>query len=407
MGYIHLAPKQRFNPYLYIGAGGMVASVKNFAGTELKGSGFGLLIPAGVGFDAFINRDLAFTMNAGYRMLDGKLDLIDKGSMNGALTANVGLTFFFGDSETEDEDKDGLSLAQERRFGTNPKNPDTDGDGILDGDELRKFRTNPLRMDTDGDGLSDGDEVGKYRTDPAKFDTDGDLLSDGDEVLKHKTDPLKADSDGDGLSDGDEVIKYKTNPLRVDSDGDGLSDQDEALSTKSDPNNPDSDADGLLDGDEVKKYKTDPVKADTDRGGMNDGGEVKGGTNPLDPADDKPGAIQLQRGRSVILDGVNFGSGSAMLIKGSETVLEKAYVALLAQPGLTVEIAGYTDDVGVASQNELLSLRRAEAVKSWLVKKGIPSWRLTTVGKGPREPLAPNDSPEGRAKNRRIEFHVK
>jgi OOP family OmpA-OmpF porin len=92
---------------------------------------------------------------------------------------------------------------------------------------------------------------------------------------------------------------------------------------------------------------------------------------------------------------------------GSEAVLEKAYSALFAQPGVTVEIVGYTDDIGDPAQNELLSLRRAESVKSWLVKKGIPAWRLTTVGKGPREPLAPNDTPEGRARNRRIEFRVK
>jgi outer membrane protein OmpA-like peptidoglycan-associated protein len=263
-------------------------------------------------------------------------------------------------------------------------------------------------MDTDGDGLKDGDELFKYRTDPTKYDTDGDGLSDGDEILKYHTDPLKADTDGDGLSDGDEVLKYHTNPLKIDTDGDGLSDYDEIFTYKTDPNNPDTDGDGLTDGEEVMKYKTDPLRADTDRGGVPDGAEVKAGTNPLDPSDDKGGApIKLEKGKAVILEGVNFASGSATLTPGSEDVLERALRALQANPGVIVEIAGYTDDVGSLVQNERLSLRRAEAVKTWLNRKGVATWRMTTVGKGPREPIAPNDTPAQRAKNRRIEFHVK
>jgi outer membrane protein OmpA-like peptidoglycan-associated protein len=385
----------------------MIASVENSVGVELKDQAISPLFLGGLGFDLFLSRSVAISMNGAYRLVDGKLDLIDVGGMDGVVAGSLGLTFFLGESESEDEDNDGLSLLQERRFGTNPRDPDTDADGIMDGEELRRFRTNPLRADTDGDGLSDGDEVGKYRTDPAKYDTDGDLVGDGDEILKYKTDPLKADTDGDRLSDGDEVSRYKTDPLRVDTDGDGLSDYEEVTTSRSDPNNPDTDGDGLSDGDEVQRWKTDPNNADTDRGGVGDGVEVRAGSNPLDPADDRPGAIQLQQGRSFVLEGVNFTSGSAVLVKGSEAVLEKAYAALSAQPGVTVEIVGYTDDIGNVAQNELLSLRRAESVKSWLVKRGIPAWRLSTVGKGPREPLAPNDTAEGRARNRRIEFHVK
>jgi len=104
---------------------------------------------------------------------------------------------------------------------------------------------------------------------------------------------------------------------------------------------------------------------------------------------------------------VNFPSGSAMLTPGSEVVLLKALQALESQPSIGVEITGFTDDVGSVAQNENLSLRRAESVKSWLTRHGISGSRLTTKGKGPREPIAPNDSPAGRAKNRRIEFRVR
>jgi len=409
VGIFHLNPKAKFNPYLYAGVGAQLYRRKDFNRNPIANEGMqgGYLFPAGIGLDAFLNRTTAFSMNMGYRLIEDKVDFIQKGSINGIITGSLGLTFFIGDSESDDEDQDGLTTAQERRLGTNPKVADTDGDGLSDGDEMRTYRTNPLRTDTDGDGLKDGDELFKYRTDPTKFDTDGDGLGDGDEILKYKTDPLKTDTDGDGLSDGDEVLKYKTNPLRVDSDGDGLSDYDEIFTSKTDPTNPDTDGDGLMDGDEIKKHKTDPLRADTDRGGVDDGAEVKAGTNPLDPADDKGAPIQLQKGKAVVLEGVTFASGSATLTPSSEDVLERALRALQINPGVIIEIAGYTDDVGSVAQNERLSLRRAESVKAWLNRKGVASWRMTTVGKGPREPIAPNDSPERRAKNRRIEFHVK
>lgn len=78
-----------------------------------------------------------------------------------------------------DPDGDGLPNWREAELGTDPNNPDTDGDGLSDGDEVRIWGTNPLRRDTDGDGLSDGDEVNIYGTDPLNPDTDGDGIADG------------------------------------------------------------------------------------------------------------------------------------------------------------------------------------------------------------------------------------
>jgi outer membrane protein OmpA-like peptidoglycan-associated protein len=410
LGVFHLVPRANFNPFLFVGVGALTYRVKDYTAQLVPDDTYKYTynIPVGAGFDAFVTKDIAVTVKAGFHAIGDKVDFLEKGSLNGYVTGSGGIAFYLGSSDADDDDNDGLSNGLERRFGTNPKVADTDGDGLSDGDEVRKYHTNPLRMDTDGDGLNDGDEVQKYHTDPTKYDTDADGLSDGDEVLKYHTDPLNPDTDGDGLSDGDEVMKYKTDPLRVDSDGDGLSDSDEVTKYHTDPNNPDTDKDGLSDGEEVLKYHTDPLKADTDGGGVNDGAEVKAGTNPLDPKDDKaPGKIQLQRGQSLVLEGVNFASGSAVITSASESVLTVALQALQAQPRLTVEIAGYTDDLGSVTLNERLSLRRAEAVKLWLVARGVAKWRLTTAGKGPLEPIAPNDTPEGRAKNRRIEFHVK
>ena len=77
-----------------------------------------------------------------------------------------------------DDDKDGLSNIQEAQLGTDPKNPDTDGDGLTDGAEVNQYGTNPKLQDTDGDTLSDGVEVNQLHTNPLNKDTDGDGLPD-------------------------------------------------------------------------------------------------------------------------------------------------------------------------------------------------------------------------------------
>src|SRR5690348_1668429 len=113
---------------------------------------------------------------------------------------------------TDGPDGDGLTNLQDYNAGTDPKNADTDGDGLKDGQEVSTYQTSPLLADTDGDGLSDGAEVNTYHTDPLNPDTDGDGLNGGDEVLKYHTNPLVADTDGDGFPDGMEVA-YGTDPL--------------------------------------------------------------------------------------------------------------------------------------------------------------------------------------------------
>jgi hypothetical protein len=146
---------------------------------------------------------------------------------------------------TEDTDNDGLPNVEELQIGTDPFNPDTDTDELLDGDEVRIRGTNPLNPDSDTDLLTDGDEVLRRGTDPLNPDTDGDGLTDGDEVQRG-TDPLKPDTDDDLLTDGDE-IQRGTNPLDPDTDKDLLPDGEE-VRIGTDPLNPDTDGDGIIDG---------------------------------------------------------------------------------------------------------------------------------------------------------------
>jgi outer membrane protein OmpA-like peptidoglycan-associated protein/opacity protein-like surface antigen len=408
--WVHPAPGHQVSPYLYAGVGGMFFKRKDYANSFVPADKYenSIMVPVGAGIEISVSKKAALVVEAGYRLVDDKTDFLRYKSGDGWATGKVGINIFLGSGDADDNDEDGLTNGEERKLGTNPESAGTDGDGLKDGEEVKRYKTNPLQTDTDGDVLSDGDEVFKYHTDPTKSDTDGDGLSDGDEVLKYHTDPLKLDTDGDGLTDGDEVLKYHADPLKVDTDGDGLSDWDETKTYNTDATKADTDDDGLNDSDEIKKYHTNPLKPDTDGGGVNDGVEVQRKTNPLNPKDDvMKETIILEKGKTVILEGVNFASGSAALAKSSEKTLEKAYNALLANTDIVVEIAGYTDNVGKPEANENLSARRAQSVKSWLVGKGIPANRLTTVGKGMRDPIAPNDSPDGRAQNRRIEFHVR
>lgn len=411
VAWFHLSQGRNFSPYLFIGAGGMAYKRTNtIKHVPLNKYYFTYHVPVGIGFEAFLSKHVSIALEASARILDDKTESFKFKAVDWYGSAKAGINFYIGSSDADDDDRDGLTNNQELAIGTDPFNTDTDRDGLRDGEEVRRYKSDPLNTDTDGDGITDGDEVEKYRTDPTQVDTDGDGLSDGLEINQHGTDPLKLDTDGDLLTDGDEVTKYKTDPLRADTDGDGLSDWDEVKGYKSDPHKTDTDGDGLLDGDEVHKHKTDPTKADSDGGGMPDGTEIIMGTNPLDPKDDigyGRASLLMEGGTPVILQGVNFVTGSSKLLRNAEVTLQRAYTALKTDPSIRVDVVGYTDNVGSVALNNALSLRRAQAAKQWLVNKGISASRLSTVGRGMKDPIDTNATPEGRANNRRVEFQIK
>jgi len=375
---------ESFNPYLYAGIGALHYSVKQLPPnpTATTKDGWTGVVPAGIGVQIKLSDGVLFEVSGGYNYSLGKnLNAITETKNDAYLSGVVGITLV-AESPNADPDKDGLTNAEEKQLGTDKKVADTDGDGLNDGDEFKKYKTDPLKADSDGDSLKDSEEVKTHKTDPNKADTDGDGLTDGDELNKYKADPLKADTDGDSLKDGEEVTKYKTDPLKADTDGDGLKDSDE-----------------------VMKYATNPLKADTDGGTVDDMTEVTRGSNPLDPADDVPkAAVKVAVGASIVMKGVTFESGKAVLSPTSTDSLEKAYLVLSENPDVTVEIQGYTDNAGKKATNMKLSQDRANAVRTWLVNKGIAADRLTAKGFGPENPIAPNTTKEGKALNRRIEF---
>lgn len=103
---------------------------------------------------------------------------------------------------------------------------------------------------------------------------------------------------------------------------------------------------------------------------------------------------------------IEFETGSAQLTPAGQGVLDQLMPVLRQLPGRRFEIIGHTDGQGARSTNVALSLARAESVRGYLVAKGMGSTAFSTSGVGPDRPLAGNDTTEGRARNRRIEFRV-
>jgi outer membrane protein OmpA-like peptidoglycan-associated protein len=108
----------------------------------------------------------------------------------------------------------------------------------------------------------------------------------------------------------------------------------------------------------------------------------------------------------VMASDVMFSSGSATLQAGAQDKLRRFAEVLNRYPRTTVQIIGHTDSRGTEESNDELSRRRARAVADELVADGVSSSRITTLGRGATRPVATNDTPEGRAQNRRVEIDV-
>ncbi|NYE59785.1 OOP family OmpA-OmpF porin [Duganella sp. 1224] len=103
---------------------------------------------------------------------------------------------------------------------------------------------------------------------------------------------------------------------------------------------------------------------------------------------------------------VEFESGKAELTPAGKAILDEMVVALRKLNNRKVDIIGHTDSAGLRATNQGLSQARAEAVKAYLASHGINGDLLTASGQGPDRPIASNDTAEGRARNRRIEFRM-
>ena len=106
----------------------------------------------------------------------------------------------------------------------------------------------------------------------------------------------------------------------------------------------------------------------------------------------------------IVTHGINFDVDQATLRPESMGTLNQIKSLMTSDPTLKFEIDGHTDNTGSAPHNLTLSQERAEAVKAQLVSMGIDASRLTTKGYGDTKPIASNDTQDGKANNRRVEF---
>jgi len=181
------------------------------------------------------------------------------------------------------------------------------------------------------------------------------------------------DSDGDGVLDKDDLAP--TEP----EDKDGFKDEDGAPE-------PDNDHDGILDGDD----ECPELAGEADRRGC-----------------PRRTFVKIEDGKILIIGKVQFQSGSAEIDKNSEQLLDQIAQALEGNSSVKkLRIEGHTDNVGDDTGNQKLSDARAKAVRDALTKRGVDGDRLETAGLGETRPIAPNDTPGGRQKNRRVEFII-
>jgi len=108
--------------------------------------------------------------------------------------------------------------------------------------------------------------------------------------------------------------------------------------------------------------------------------------------------------QKLVLRGVHFDFDKYNIRPGDAAVLDEAAATLKQNPNVTVNVNGYTDAIGTEAYNLKLSERRANAVVNYLVEQGISASRLIPQGFGKTNFVASNDTPEGRAQNRRVEL---
>ncbi|MBL7736157.1 MAG: OmpA family protein [Chitinophagaceae bacterium] len=232
-------------------------------------------------------------------------------------------------------------------------------------------------------------------------DTDGDGVVDTEDACPDVAGlaSLKGcpDGDGDGIADKDDkcpdvagVAKYNGCPV-PDTDGDGVNDEEDKC-----PSVP-----GLA------RYNGCPIP-DTDGDGVNDEEDkcpsVPGiAANNGCPEIKKEVVAKVQKAAGQIF----FATGKDVLLKKSHIQLNEVVKLLEEDPTLKLDIAGHTDDVGAEDFNQVLSEKRANAVRNYIVGKGISEDRITASGYGEAQPIADNKTAAGRAKNRRVELELR
>jgi len=313
--------------------------------------------------------------------------------------------------------------------------PDTDGDGIKDSDDqcpqdagLKEFQGCP---DKDGDKIIDRNDDCPELAGLPKFKGCPDR--DNDSIIDTKDDcPDIAglivfngcpDRDGDGIKDEDDACPDNQGPLAnqgcPDTDNDGIFDFLDNCPEQYGPSEnkgcpwPDTDKDGLLDKDDECPNLAGPIKnkgcpyQDTDNDGVLDKDDDCPAT--AGPVSNK-GCPVIEKEVEEILktafEDLEFESGKDIIKDVSFASLSELAGVLKKKANWGLQLAGHTDNVGDDQKNMILSKKRAEAVRNFLIKEGVEEIRFNVLFFGETMPLVPNDTQEGRQKNRRVEMKL-
>jgi OmpA-OmpF porin, OOP family len=319
---------------------------------------------------------------------------------------------------------------------------DSDNDGVADSSD--KCLATPVNVSVNADGCAidyDNDGIANYLDKcPASAvgtavnsvgcaqDSDNDGIIDQiDQCPTTKIGIMvnavgcAKDSDNDGVSDDKDQCPTTQQGVLVnalgcdkDSDNDGVSDaEDQCPTTQQGVSvnalgcDKDSDNDGVSDSSD--QCPSSPAGISVDSKGCTLDSDNDGIADSSDscPGSDS-GAVVDSSGckltKSISLESVLFSSGTANITGSSQNNLEQVLDVLKENEHLSFEIAGHTDSAGNYGKNVKLSENRAQAVRQFLIDNGIAPERLTAKGYGPDQPLATNDTKDGRSKNRRVEL---
>ena len=233
-------------------------------------------------------------------------------------------------------------------------------------------------LDTDGDGVND--DLDKCPGTPAGTAVDSSGC------------PLPQDDDGDGVTNDIDKCPGTPAGAKVDASGCEL----------------DSDGDGV--GDSRDQCPNTPAGAKVDERGCELDGDGDGIVDSVDKCPDTPKGERVDNTgcpfkKELLLQGVKFETNSAALLPESLPVLNNAIATLKRYPEVNVEVAGHTDSRGSDAFNLELSARRAESVLKYLQEGGVSN-AMTSRGYGERQPLASNNTDDGRQQNRRVVLRV-
>ncbi len=230
---------------------------------------------------------------------------------------------------------------------------------------------------------------------------------------------VEKDTDNDGIVDSKDkcptvagTAKYDGCPV-PDTDNDGINDENDKCITVAGLAKyngcpiPDTDKDGINDETDkcptvagVARYQGCPIP-DGDGDGVNDE-EDKCPTEAGTKANS--GCPEIQTKIAALAKSVFFTSGSVKVTPASTKPLDEVIEILKKYPNANIEVEGHTDNVGSAKINKTLSQKRADAIKAYIVKKGVTEERIKATGFGSEQPIADNKTTKGKAENRRVEI---